>query len=214
MTSKNAHLSLFGLVLAAWSSIGCQMADVMYVHDDFKTIEEIGPIAVLPIIDARVAPDADHDFAEVTAGQQVAVVGNLQKKGYEVAATADIGAVSSLSGEDFEKADAEWVRALGPPEVRWVMGVLVTDLTSTVALGKYANATVTAYLFNRDTGELWWKAAATAKSSAGILTSLMINEEKGAVQGAIVHVGMAYPTNRDRLKVGPRRTGRATSATP
>lgn len=190
------NLALLSILLVAvLGSASC--VTVEFEHDEFDDTT-ITNLTLLPIIDNRTTPNPEHDFAKMTEGILERSVKDLRKKGYEIRTTGDIGSVRSLTANDFEAADPEWVKALGPSNSKWVMVLTLAEVKSMITFGKSSTATAVAYLFNRETGELWWKARNKAKIGVGPLLAAFEDEERAATNATFLKLVKGFPRHRDK----------------
>ncbi|HOX57111.1 MAG TPA: hypothetical protein P5205_08205 [Candidatus Paceibacterota bacterium] len=164
-------LALLGLALIT----GC--AAPKYISKDFDA-DKVGAVACLPCIDARARPDPKHDFKYFGSQATAAVVcGTKFGRRYQLVYTTYIGDVAEYSAKVIEPApdkhaDPAVVKQMGPPAAKWVLVPVCEDLNHWNALlAQGASAKISLYLFNKETGELWWKGCGAASESYGFLIS-------------------------------------------
>lgn len=156
-----------------------------YAHKSFDS-QEIDRIVVLPFMDDRKNPNPKLNFTKLVSQANIMIPDFLKyQRKYRVALCSDIGNVSSYSVHDLpsrivksnsadsidpESVDHEWVKQLGPSTERWVLVPVIEKITRTnLLLRLNATATVSMYLFDKQTGELWWEGTAKGLYTEGVL---------------------------------------------
>jgi len=180
---RNKTIFAFFLLILLLFLNGC---GAKYIHKSFKS-EDIDRITVLPFMDNRENPDPELNFEKLAQFGQSSIIDSLKyKKKYRTVVSGDIGNVSSYSVQDLpsrdlnsntafsvdpESVDSGWIKQLGPSMERWILVPVLEDVSSTnVLIQMLASAKISAYLFNKKTGELWWQCSGTGRFAVGILT--------------------------------------------
>ena len=156
-----------------------------YTHKSFEP-EAIDRITILPFMDKRENPDSDIDFEKMSyIGNRLMSHVLRYSKNYRTVVSTDIGNVSSYLIQDLpsfdqdsasgflvdsESVDPGWIKQLGPSTGKWLLVPVIESITFTnLLIEMSATAKVSAYLFNKYTGELWWYCSDQARFSAGVL---------------------------------------------
>lgn len=175
-------ITLF-LFILLFSLTGC---GAKYVHDSFKP-DEIDRITILPFMDNQQNPDPELSFEKITRiGQSGMIYSLTYDKKYRTVSSGDIGNVSSYSVQDLpsldpnsnvafsvdpESVDSGWIKQLGPSTEKWILVPVIESVSFTnILIQVMASARISAYLFNKETGELWWQCSSEGKFGTGILT--------------------------------------------
>lgn len=140
-------------------------------------IMAIQNISVLPVVDARAGEKASVNMVKL----QGSVVKGLTRKHYPVSAANTSGDAGQIAVEDLENPQASYVKKLGPTSDRWVMVVLLDDIHSKIVFGSTGNAELDGYLFDKDSGELLWKAKGVGQAGQGGLIGMSM---KGMMKSA------------------------------
>ena len=186
MIKIKSKLTLLCVVFAA-ALLGCE-AKPTYIHPSFDA-QQIDRLVVLPPMDARQTPNPDHDFVMMASDATSMLVKHFKFfRKYRTVMTSDIGSVASYSPQylpkpadpkkpdsvDPQSVDPSWVKQLGPPTAKWLLVPVVEDISlSNLLIQVSGHAKVSTYLFNKQTGEVWWKEAQRSQMSVGGLTALM-----------------------------------------
>jgi len=197
---KILTLFLFVFILTFLSGCGAK-----YINKSFKS-QEIDRITVLPFMDNRKNPDPELNF----------------DKKYRTVLSGDIGNVSSYSTQDLpskdpnavipftvdpESVDSGWIKQLGPSTEGWILVPVLEDLSTTCLLIQMmGRARISAYLFNKHSGELWWQCSSSATFQAGILAyglmKAMISEEN-LMEAAVIPMACAQCFKSLPVRTGP-----------
>lgn len=141
-------------------------------------------ISVLPVVDARAGKKAGVNLGKL----QGSVVRVLKKKRYFVGAASTSGEAGEIAIEDIGSADPKYIRKLGPPSERWVMVVFLDDVASKITFGSTGNAELQGYLFDKDSGDLIWKAKGVGQAGQGGLVGMTM---KGMMKGAALDAAVS-----------------------
>ena len=162
----------------------------------FSTIEKI---VVLPTVDARNGQKASVKLENI----QAQVLKLLKKKNYVVEAAPLQADAGELIEEDLKEARPEWVKQLGPAEVRWVMVVCLGDVTSKLTFGSTGNAEVSGYLFDKQDATLIWKQKGVGQVGQGGLAGMMMKGtmKSAALSGATFDLMRSVPKRPKARKV-------------
>lgn len=197
---KILTLFLFVFILTFLSGCGAK-----YIHKSFKS-QEIDRITVLPFMDNRKNPDPELNFDKLAGFGRSPMIYSLKyDKKYRTVLSGDIGNVSSYSTQDLpspdpnavipftvdpESVDSGWIKQLGPSTEEWILVPVLEDLSTTCLLIQMVGrARISAYLFNKHTGELWWQCSSTAMFQAGILAYGLIKmtaSEENYIEASLI----------------------------
>ena len=180
---------------------GC--ATPAYIQKGYSP-DQVGRIAVLPFIDGRQHPDPKTDFKYISSEATSILMPQIKyERNYLAFDTTDIGDVAEYSAQIIEPskgqyAPPDYIKQLGPTQAKWVL-VPVFDRLGRYNVVLYAggSASLSFYLFNKDTGELWWKgSAATSQSMPGLIGGLAAAMDNYAmiIQATIVDEQSALKT--------------------
>lgn len=170
--------------------VGCAAPKSKYRSASFDP-QKIDRIAVLPVLDNRDKPDPKNDWDEMCGIAETVLFANLKfGKGYRVVASSDIGSISRYSVIDLPKPDSQstdsdsvdpssvdlnWVKGLGPETDRWILVPVIDRLVfQNIIVSVSANAKMSMYLFDKETGEIVWKGVGTGGMAVGVLTAAFI----------------------------------------
>ena len=214
---KILTLFLFVFILMFLSGCGAK-----HIHKSFKS-KEIDRITVLPFMDNRKNPDPELNFEKMTGFGMWPMFFSLKyDKRYRIVLSGDIGNVSSYSTQDLpskdpntdipftvdpESVDSGWIKQLGPSTEEWILVPVLEELSSTCLLIQMmGTARISAYLFNKHTGELWWQCSSSSSFNVGILTygmmKAMISEEN-LIEAAVIPMACAQCFKSLPVRTGP-----------
>jgi hypothetical protein len=126
----------------------------IYLDAGFQP-EVINQITLLPVADARIEKKTKENFEGYILGNAMRI---LQKKGYQVRLSDNIGEISQITEGDLKSGDSEWIKRLGPPDARYVMVVVLVSVgTGFHGFGSSGGAEVAGYLYNKDNGTMVWR---------------------------------------------------------
>lgn len=167
--------------------VGCSTKPT-YIQPGFDPSSMDG-IIVLPAIDRRADPDPDQDFEAIRATASSQLLYGLQyQKQYRAETSSNLGQNASYTaamlpvvepGESKNdppkvSVDPAWVKRLGPAKSRWVAVPTIDAMSDwNVGLAVGFSATMSLYIFDKQSGELVWYAKSTgAVRGAGLANSL------------------------------------------
>ncbi len=192
-----------------------------YTHKSFEP-ENIDRITILPFLDRRENPDPDINFEQMS-NYGYRIMNQILKysKHYRTVSSSDIGNVSSYSVQDLpssdeksgsefsvdpESVDSGWIKQLGPVTEKWLLVPVVESISFTnLLLQMHASARVSAYLFNKSTGELWWYCSNEASWSSGALVhaiSIGLSSEDNVLESTAIVMA-----NQGCIDLLPKRNG-------
>ena len=209
------RITCAALLLTVLYFAGCATPRPKYASQSFDA-QQIDRIVVLPFLDRRVKPNPEHDFDLMCNYTLDVMIDELTSKGYRALRSGDVGAVSGYSSQHLPKkaadskdadsvdpgsADVEWVKNLGPSSDRWVLVPVFEDLSTQFQLVQFsAKAKISAYLFDRNAGELAWKNVGAYEDQVGLLGAAMANAalgkthlQKTVAGGAVSGCVRAFP---------------------
>ena len=152
----------------------------------------VGRIAVLPAVDGRIDRTIEVDLQEQVRD---GAVKNLRRRGYRAYASDVTGDVGAITDEDLSVADPAWVERLGPADARWVMVVVLVDVSRELTFGSTGNAEVLAYLFDREQGTLAWRDRGLGQAGQGGLLGMAFigTMDESAINRALEDVVTSLP---------------------
>jgi hypothetical protein len=139
----------------------------------------VDEVVLLPVVDLR--PDKSVGL-DVKASALSSAKSTLKQKKYKFSVHSDEAQVANLAPEDLEKPKPEWVKSLNPANGRWMMVVAVNDLVKKVTFGTAANAEVSAYLFDKESGKCVWRDKGIGQAGQGGLIGYMNPSATTAMQ--------------------------------
>ncbi len=186
MFIKRIHIILLTTLALLFS--GCVTSQ--YTHKSFEP-QEIGSIVVLPFMDNRKNADPRLSFEEMTTdAKSTLVTGIRYTSKYRSVICSDIGNVSSYSVQDLptlkhesngttsiepDSIDSEWIKQLGPSTERWVLVPVLEGLSHfNVLVGQGGIAEVSLYLFDKQTGMIFWYSSARHRFTMPILLNALV----------------------------------------
>lgn len=164
------------LVLVACSSGALsakkKRVEPLYLDESFSS-SDVGEISVLPPADLR--KDLTIEVTKLDEiGSKVAEK-LLQKRGYKYLFRKDYGSVTSITEDDVEYMDPEWVSLLGEDEDRWVLLLVLEDLVTMKGQNAFT-ARCSGYLFDRAVSKAMWRHETTKSVGAPGLGALMVKK--------------------------------------
>ena len=215
----NKKIFTLFLFILLFSLTGCV---AKYVHKSFKS-EEIDRITVLPFMDNRQNPDPELNFEKLAEFGRSCMIHSLTySKKYRTVLSGDIGNVSSYSVQDLpsrdpnsniafsvdpESVDSGWIKQLGPSTEQWILVPVLENVSTTnVLIQVMATSRISAYLFNKYTGELWWQCSCSSKFGVGILTyGIMkaVSSEENLLEGTVLSMAGAQCVKKMPVRGGP-----------
>jgi len=150
-------------------------------------------IVVLPALDNRIDKTID-----VNIEKQIREVGvkSLERKNYQVTVSDDLGnGIAGILEDDLRAADSEWVKRLGPAKSRWVMVLMLVDVTNKLTFGSTGNAEVGGFLYDKQAGTLVWRDKGIGKAGQGGLLGMCMKGmmDEAAISNAMNHLLASIP---------------------
>jgi hypothetical protein len=155
----------------------------------------ISHIVLLPALDARIdkKEKVDTQAQMCNRGKD-----KLKEKGYQVSLSDNMGEVTQIAEDDLKSADPQWIKRLGPSDARWVMVLVLVDVSTELTFGSTGNAEVAGFLFDKETGVEVWREKGTCQMGQGGLAGM-------AMKGLMGSWAIKEATNNLLLKF-PRRS--------
>jgi hypothetical protein len=178
MTTRNRLASLLAAsVLVANTLTADAKKEPTALELRFFGIERI---VVLPPVDARNGEKPQVGLDDIRTN----VVNLLEKKNYVAEAGSFAEGAERPVEEDLKEARPEWIKALGPADARWIMVVVLHDVTSRMNFGSSGNAELSGYLYDREDGSLVWQGKGVGQAGqGGLIGILMKSTMKGEALG-------------------------------
>jgi hypothetical protein len=170
---------------------GCTLPPKQPIFQDtsFNPVD-VDQIVVLPAVDLR--PDKSVDM-DVTKSVAEAAESTLRSRKYKCAVAKDAKPPDVVSEDDLKKPRSEWVQSLGPSGARWIMAAAVHDLTKKITFGASANAEVSTYLYDKQSGKCVWHDKGVGQAGQGGLLGMLDPVASMALQGATMNAVMGLP---------------------
>ena len=112
----------------------------------------------------------------------------MKSKDYQVTVSDDLGdGIEQILEDDLREADGEWIKRLGPAKSRWVMVLMLVDVTTKLTFGSTGNAEVAGFLYDKETGTLVWRDKGIGKAGQGGLIGMCM---KGMMDEAAISNAM------------------------
>lgn len=184
-------LLFLGLCLVA----GCAVPYVkpaIFMDTGFQPAA-LDKIVVLPALDNRIDKTID-----VNIEKQIREVGvkSLERKDYQVTVSDDLGdGITQILEDDLRAADIEWVKRLGPAKSRWVMVLMLVDVTTKLTFGSTGNAEVGGFLYDKQAGALVWRDKGIGKAGQGGLIGMCMKDmmDEEAISNAMNNLLASIP---------------------
>jgi hypothetical protein len=173
--------------------------DPVFLHSKYFQLQP-DVITLLPVVDVKpkrfLDPDADQWV-------QNAIERALVRKGYQVFpihSPEDVAFSVQLAAFDakaFSNPTPEFVETAGPLEARWVMIVVLRDLSGVLlrellgTLADPARSQIDAYLLDRERGEMLWWDSSFGRSDK--LFDLPATPGKQALRDAVLGLIRSFP---------------------
>ena len=195
-------LNLYGSIYLAILVLmigGCTASHYpVFLHPSFG-MTAISKVVVLPVVDHRANKELKTNINKAV-NQGVKVM--LEKKGYVADFATDFGSVSNITREDISNKTPSFISLLGPDNANWLLIIVVKRLDRDgVFLGFQGKASVSGYLFEKTTGDLYWEGEGTGIFGAGVLLAALVDD--AALEEAVRDMMLAFPENATLPQMKP-----------
>ncbi len=192
LTKNMVRISLVTLTLGL--IVGCVQAPVkkaILLDSEFQP-SAIESITMLPTVDARLEHAVEVDL-QVQLNESAREL--LKGKGYVVQMDDSNGSVGEVTKDDLKSAEPEFIKELGPSDARWVMVLVLDDVTTRLTFGSTGNADVSGYMFDKQSAETVWRDKGIGKAGQGGLIGMMMKGSMGsaAVNSAVNNLMASIP---------------------
>lgn len=136
---------------------------------DFRP-EFMDTVYVLPVVDARADKKLDLNVDRL----QKTISGSLKKKRYDTVILSDSRLPTGLTDEDLRDPTHDWISQTGPSEARWMLMLVVTELSRKLTFGSTGNAEVTLAILDKSQGTVVWEDKALGRAGQGGLLGMMM----------------------------------------
>jgi len=185
-------LVLFVLILSAC----IPTAAPLFLDPGFNTMN-ITEITVLPVADIRgVESKAKKELPKLDKWSHYGLrtAFRLSKSKYNLTYLKDRSLVENITEDDLTDTDPDWIKNLGPSETRWVMLPVLNSFGQKIDITNKVTVEISAYLFDKATGNKIWFHKNVSKYSTGIgLMSLGFS--KDAIALSMQQMAFNLPKN-------------------
>ena len=159
-------------IAVAMTLPACTKWVVIYQNPSFDA-RSMDRIEVTPVVDGRrrVVEKANYDKAVKPLQQRIAKL--LKKRGYDSVLATHFGTRGALDADQIAFADPDTIRQLGTGQTPWVFVPVVDDYFKIGGMVSTTTSEMTAYLFNRSTGELVWEGSGMKKELKEAITDVI-----------------------------------------
>ena len=192
---KTPHSLALALASAAWLLSACSTTPPPPLRSAAGFHPEVmDTVYVLPVVDARADKKLDLNDARL----QKTLADSLRRKRYHTVLLSDGLLVAGLTDEDVRDPTHDWIRRTGPSEARWVMLLVVTELSRKLTFGSTGNAEVTLAILDKQQGAVVWQDKALGRAGQGGLLGMMLvsTMDDEALAAAVRQVLQKIPRKR------------------
>lgn len=186
--------ALAALCAAVFTGCATPTRTPVYQNSRFNPAE-VDRITVLPVLDLRMDKTVNLNLNKAMQGNAKSC---LKQRKYAVDLSSGEDVVSRLTEEDLQAKDTEWLKTLQASDSRWVFIFAVHDVTRKLTFGSTGNAEVSAYFFDRQSGEQLWHDKGVGQAGQGGLLGMamigMMSQE--ALNMASYRCLMSFPRKR------------------
>jgi hypothetical protein len=161
-------------LLLIFLASGCaeSLKPAIYLAPEFPP-PALNEITLLPALDVRI--DRNVKVYMGVQGQFAKQARKiLESKGYRVSLSENIGDVVQITEEDLRSGDSKWIKRLGPSVARWVMVLVLVDVTTKVTFGSTANVEVAGFLYDKESGTTAWRDKGIGRAGQGGLIGMAL----------------------------------------
>jgi hypothetical protein len=172
--------------------VGCAPTkQAIYLDSNFQKLV-IDNIALMPPVDIRIDTSEDantNDFIRKIA------MNDLMEKGYGVINIRSMGNLLITKDDFLNSIDSISIKRIGSTNNRWIMFIVLIDVSTTLTLGSTGNAEVAGYLFDKKNGILVWKDKGIGKVGQGGLIGMAMKSGMAeyAINDAIINLMSSFP---------------------
>ena len=127
-------------------------------------------VYVLPVVDARTDKKLDLKVDQL----QKTMTDSLKRKRYDTVVLSGSHLLAGLTDEDLRDPTHDWIGQTGPSEARWMMLLVVTELSRKLTFGSTGNAEVSLAILDRHQGTVVWEDKALGRAGQGGLLGMML----------------------------------------
>jgi hypothetical protein len=191
LTRKCARKWLPLLLIYIVAGCTVPLKPAIYLAPGFQP-PALNEIKLLPALDVRIDKNVEVNVQGKIreAGKKI-----LESKGYRVSLSENIGDVVQIMEDDLKAGDSKWIKRLGPPEARWVMVLVLVDVTTKLTFGSTGNAEVSGFLYNKESGTIAWRDKGIGRAGQGGLIGMAMKGMMAgeAISGAISNLLASIP---------------------
>jgi hypothetical protein len=165
------HLLTLALAGAAWLLSACSTTTPQPLRSagGFSPVS-MDTVYVLPVVDARTDKKLDLKVDQL----QKTVTDSLKRKRYDTVVLSGSHLLAGLTDEDLRDPTHDWIGQTGPSEARWMMLLVVTELSRKLTFGSTGNAEVSLAILDRHQGTVVWEDKALGRAGQGGLLGMML----------------------------------------
>ncbi len=172
MVAKIRLLNVF-TVMVFWgiiSSCATTTKQAVYMDTAFDALDN-EEWALLPALDLRVEKKGEIN---VEKHIRQAAFKKLQKKGYNINYSDDMGGIQNPTEEELRTGDASWIKRLGPSDKRMIMVLSLSDVSTKLTFGSTGNAELSGFLFDKTEGKIIWRDKGIGRAGQGGLLGMVM----------------------------------------
>lgn len=157
--------SSYCVLISVFFCIGCAMPRKapIYLARDFDS-RSISTITVMPVVDGRLDRTLETDYSKIL---NTTVPRRLKERKYAVETVNETG--SSVTKSEVAAAEPEWIASLGPRSARWIMVVVVDQVTRFTTAASESIAQVSGTLFDKRNRDVVWRGVGKGTMAGGLL---------------------------------------------
>jgi hypothetical protein len=159
---------------------------------------QVDELCVLPVLDHRV--DQSRPL-KLDKWVLPIVKRQLKKKRYKYSIQQDRSLVERITRDTLDAPTPEWIASLEPQASRYILMLVLEDVSSTLTFGSTANAEMSGYLFDKQSRSLVWRNKELVRTGQGGLIGMAAMAarslmERSVIKEATTKLFKALPAHR------------------
>lgn len=157
----------------------------------------IDQLVVLPVVDHRIDKSSglDLDGLVLPLAER-----HLTDKYYPYTVVRDGAMIQQVTPVLLESPSRDWLSTLGPLGSRWVLLLVLEDVSSSVSFGSTGHAELSGYLFDKDQRTVVWRNKELSRVGQGGLIGMAMKGmmEPTAIKAATNEMFRALPFHHEK----------------
>ncbi len=199
MSSISRRLRILVVLATVALVTGCgtlPQKKAIYIDSAYNP-ESVSGITLLSPIDARVDQTVEVELSKQLNELMKKI---LEERGYTANVLSDAPTGATLLKYDLKAADAKLIKTLGPDDARWVMILVLDDVTTQLTFGSTGNAEVSGFMFDKQNGTTVWRDKGIGRVGQGGLYGMVIKSvmDEKAIRMGVFNLSASVPLRRDK----------------